>query len=51
MPNIKSAMKRDVKSKVENARNKAQKTALKTVIKKFDAAVARGQQGGGCRYL
>ena len=38
MPNIKSAMKRDVKSKVENARNKAQKTALKTVIKKFDAA-------------
>ena len=44
MPNIKSAMKRDVKSKVENARNKAQKTALKTVIKKFDAAVAEGNK-------
>ena len=35
MPNIKSAMKRDAKSKVENARNKAQKSALKTVLKKF----------------
>ena len=44
MPNIKSAMKRDVKSRVENARNKAQKTALKTVIKKFDAAVAEGNK-------
>ena len=44
MPNIKSAMKRDAKSKVENARNKAQKTALKTVIKKFDAAVAEGNK-------
>ena len=39
MPNIKSAMKRDEKSKLENARNKAQKTALKTVMKKFGAAV------------
>ena len=44
MPNIKSAMKRDAKSKVENARNRAQKTALKTVIKKFDAAVAEGNK-------
>ena len=44
MPNIKSAMKRDAKSKLENARNKAQKTALKTVIKKFDAAVAEGNK-------
>lgn len=51
MPNIKSAMKRDEKSKLENARNKAQKTALKTVMKKFDAAGCGGQQGGGCRYL
>ena len=42
MPNIKSAMKRDEKSKLENARNKAQKSALKTVLKKFDAAVAEG---------
>ncbi len=44
MPNIKSAMKRDAKSKLENAHNKAQKTALKTVIKKFDAAVAEGNK-------
>ena len=44
MPNIKSAMKRDEKSKLENARNKAQKTALKTVMKKFDAAVAEGNK-------
>lgn len=44
MPNIKSAMKRDALSKVENARNKAQKSALKTVMKKFDAAVAEGNK-------
>ena len=44
MPNIKSAMKRDEKSKLENARNKAQKPALKTVMKKFDAAVAEGNK-------
>lgn len=44
MPNIKSAMKRDVKSKLENAQNKAQKSALKTTIKKFDAAVAEGNK-------
>jgi len=44
MPNIKSAMKRDVKSKRENAANKAQKSALKTTIKKFDAAVAEGNK-------
>ena len=37
MPNIKSAMKRDAKSKVE-------KSALKTVLKKFDAAVAEGNK-------
>ncbi|NCC69428.1 MAG: 30S ribosomal protein S20 [Clostridia bacterium] len=44
MPNIKSAMKRDEKSKRENAANKAQKSALKTTIKKFDAAVAEGNK-------
>ena len=44
MPNIKSAMKRDAKSKVENARNRARKTALRTVMKKFDAAVAEGNK-------
>ncbi len=44
MPNIKSAMKRDVKSKAEQAANKAKKTALKTTLKKFDAAVAQGDK-------
>jgi small subunit ribosomal protein S20 len=44
MPNIKSAMKRDVKSKRENAANKMHKSALKTTIKKFDAAVAEGNK-------
>ena len=44
MPNIKSAMKCDAKSKVENARNHAQKSALKTVLKNFDSAVAEGNK-------
>lgn len=42
MPNIKSAMKRDAQSKLLNAKNKGEKTALKTNLKKFDAAVAEG---------
>ena len=45
MPNIKSAMKRDEKSKLQNMKNKAEKSALKTNLKKFDAA------GGGGRLL
>ena len=44
MPNIKSAMKRDEKSKLQNAKNKADKSALKTKLKKFDAAVAEGDR-------
>jgi small subunit ribosomal protein S20 len=44
MPNIKSASKRDQLAKVRNARNKAQKSELKTYIKKFDAAVAAGDR-------
>ena len=42
MPNIKSAMKRDEKSKELKAKNRADKTELKTAIKKFDTAVAEG---------
>ena len=42
MPNIKSSAKRDQLQKAANAKNKAAKSALKTVIKKFDAAVAAG---------
>ena len=44
MPNIKSAMKRDEKSKLQNLKNKAEKSALKTNLKKFDAAVADGNR-------
>ena len=44
MPNIKSSAKRDQIGKMRYAQNKAQKTALKTKIKKFDAAVAQGDK-------
>lgn len=44
MPNIKSSAKRDEKSKELRAKNRAAKTALKTVIKKFDAAVEGGDK-------
>ena len=38
MPNIKSAKKRVLIAEARNARNKAEKSALKTAIKKFEAA-------------
>ena len=38
MANIKSSAKRDEKSKELRAKNRAEKTELKTMIKKFDAA-------------
>ena len=44
MPNIKSAMKRDEKSKLQNLKNKAAKSALNADLKKFDAAVAEGNR-------
>lgn len=44
VPNIKSAKKRVLISKVENERNKAAKSALKTIVKKFDAAVEAGNK-------
>ena len=44
MPNIKSSAKRDQLAKARNARNKAAKSALKTAMKKFDAAVADGNK-------
>ena len=40
MPNIKSAKKRVLIAKERTEANKASKTALKTVIKKVEAAVA-----------
>ena len=44
MANIKSSAKRDVKSKKLRDHNKAEKTELKTMMKKFDAAVAEGNR-------
>ena len=44
MPNIKSASKRVELSRAAEAANKAKKSALKTTIKKFDAAVAAGNK-------
>ena len=44
MPNIKSASKRVLIAKERNARNKAAKSELKTVIKKFDTVVAEGNR-------
>ena len=46
MPNIKSAAKRDEKSKQLRAKNRADKTALKTVIKKFDAEIKKSIEEG-----
>ena len=42
MPNIKSSAKRDQLQKAANAKNKAAKSALKTELKKFEAAVEAG---------
>ena len=44
MPNIKSAKKRVLVSEARNARNKANRSALKTAIKKFEAAAAEGNR-------
>ncbi len=44
MPNIKSAAKRDQLAKAKNAVNKAKKSQLKTVIKRFDATVVEGDK-------
>ena len=40
MPNIKSAKKRVLVTKVKDARNQAARSQLRTILKKFDAAVA-----------
>lgn len=44
MPNIKSSIKRDKLIKAQNMRNKAEKTVLKSNIKKFDVAVNEGDR-------
>ena len=44
MPNIKSAKKRVLVAQARAARNKSAKSALKTQLKKFNAAVAEGDR-------
>ena len=44
LPNIKSAKKRVLVSKSKAMQNKAAKSALKTDLKKFEAAVADGSR-------
>ena len=44
MPNIKSSKKDVISSKIAYEKNKANKSALKTALKKFEAAVAAGDK-------
>ncbi len=44
MPNIKSAKKRVKVIKVKTLQNQMAKSALKTVLKKFDAAIVAGDK-------
>ncbi len=44
MPNIKSSKKDVISSKIAYEKNKADKSALKTVIKKYDAALESGDK-------
>ena len=44
MPNIKSSKKDVIRSKVAYEKNKADKSELKTVIKKYDAALESGDR-------
>ena len=44
MPNIKSSKKDVISSKIAYEKNKANKTALKTALKKFDAALESGDK-------
>ena len=44
MPNIKSAKKRVLIAEERNARNKSNRSALKTALKKFEAAAAEGNR-------
>ena len=44
MPNIKSSKKDVIRSKIAYEKNKADKSAMKTAIKKFEAAVVAGDR-------
>ena len=44
MPNIKSSKKDVISSKIAYEKNKANKSELKTTVKKFDAALVSGDK-------
>ncbi len=44
MPNIKSSKKDVIRSKIAYEKNKAEKSALKTAVKKFEASLEAGDQ-------
>ncbi len=44
MPNIKSSKKDVIRSKVSYEKNKANKSEMKTVLKKYDAALEGGDR-------
>ena len=44
MPNIKSSKKDVISSKIAYEKNKANKSELKTIVKKFDAALVSGDK-------
>ena len=44
MPNIKSSKKDVIRSKIAYEKNKADKSELKTNLKKFDAALVAGDK-------
>ena len=44
MPNIKSSKKDVISSKIAYEKNKANKTALKTIVKKYDLALESGDR-------
>ena len=46
MPNIKSSKKDVISSKIAYEKNKANKSALKTELKKFDAALTAADKAG-----
>ena len=51
MPNIKANKKHVILSRIANERNKMAKSALKTVLKKFDASLESGDRAAAeCAY-
>ena len=51
MPNIKSVKKDVLRSRAANEKNKQEKSALKTTLKKFEVAVAEGNKAGAQELL